>query len=318
MTKSPKADTPAVPNLNLIERFLEAQAAERAAAKNTLLAYGRDLRDFFLTIPKAADSIASDDIQDYINLLTDRHVTASTQARRLSCLRQFFRFLISEGILTKDPTLKVDSPKTTRLLPTVLTIQDVDALLITAAQRKDPAGIRMRAMLEIMYSSGMRVSELVSLPMTALPINIDKLSDLQILHIKGKGGKERLVPLGEPAVEALTAYLQMRDEFVTPPQKNPNWVFPSSSKEGHLTRVRFFQLIKELALQAGLSPSAVTPHGIRHAFATHLLQGGADLLTIQKLLGHVDIATTQIYTHLSADRVLHLVNQHHPLRRATV
>ena len=316
MTKSPKADTPAVPSLNLIERFLEAQAAEQAAAKNTLLAYGRDLKDFFKTINKPAEIITADDIQSYIITLTDQHVSASTQARRLSCLRQFFRFLLSESMITKDPTFAIESPKTMRTLPTVLSVEDVDKLLVTASQRRDPAGIRLYAMLEIMYSSGMRVSELVSLPLTVLPKDMAKMSGLQVLHIKGKGGRERLVPLAEPAVAALIAYLSIRDEFVNPSRPSGAlYLFSSSAKEGHLTRVRFFQLLKQLSLESGLDPSLVTPHGIRHAFATHLLSGGADLLTIQKLLGHVDIATTQIYTHLSAERVLELVNQHHPLRQ---
>lgn len=316
MTKSPKAATPAVPSLNLIELFLEAQAAEQAAAKNTLLAYGRDLKDFFKTINKSAESITADDVQSYIITLTDQQVSASTQARRLSCLRQFFRFLLSESIITKDPTFTIESPKTMRSLPTVLSVADVDKLLVTASQRRDPAGIRLYAMLEIMYSSGMRVSELVSLPLTVLPKDMAKMSGLQVLHIKGKGGRERLVPLAEPAVAALIAYLSVRDEFVSPDYpRGETFLFPSSSKEGHLTRVRFFQLLKQLALESGLDPSLVTPHGIRHAFATHLLSGGADLLTIQKLLGHVDIATTQIYTHLSAERVIELVNQHHPLRQ---
>lgn len=316
MTKSPKADIPVVPSLNLIERFLEVQAAEHASAKNTLLAYGLDLKDFFNTVQKPAQAIGADDIQIYLGTLANQNVTASTQARRLSCFRQFFRFLMSESIVDKDPTFTTESPKTRRSLPTVLSVADVDKLLITASQRCDPAGIRLHAMLEIMYSSGMRVSELVGLPLTVLPKKIDKISGLQVLHIKGKGGRERLVPLAEPAVVALINYLKVRDDFIS--EKNHRsevFLFPSSSKEGHLTRIRFFQLLKELAVVANLDPSLVTPHGIRHAFATHLLSGGADLLTIQKLLGHADIATTQIYTHLTADRIIDLVNHHHPLRK---
>ncbi len=316
MTKSPKADTRAVPSLNLIEQFLEARLAEHASAKNTVLAYGRDLKDFFRELQKPAESIISDDVQAYIVMLSNSQATAATQARRLSCLRQFFRFLMSESLITNDPTFKIESPKARRSLPTVLSVADVDKLLITASQRRDPAGIRLYAMLEMMYSSGMRVSELVGLPLTVLPKTIGKMTGLQVLHIKGKGGRERLVPLAEPAVAALISYINVRDDFIQPAQRmGRNFLFPSSSKEGHLTRIRFFQLLKELAVESGLDPSLVTPHGIRHAFATHLLSGGADLLTIQKLLGHVDIATTQIYTHLSADRVIELVNQHHPLRR---
>ncbi len=316
MIKSPKADTRAVPSLNLIEQFLEARLAEHASAKNTVLAYGRDLKDFFRELQKPAERIVSDDIQAYIVMLTNSQATASTQARRLSCLRQFFRFLMSESLIANDPTFKIESPKARRSLPTVLSVEDVDKLLIAASQRQDAAGIRLYAMLEIMYSSGMRVSELVGLPLTVLPKTLGQLSGLQMLHIKGKGGRERLVPLAEPAVVALMSYLNVRDEFIHPTQrKSGRFLFPSSSKEGHLTRIRFFQLLKELAVESGLDPSLVTPHGIRHAFATHLLSGGADLLTIQKLLGHVDIATTQIYTHLSADRVIDLVNKHHPLRQ---
>lgn len=315
MTKSPKADTPAVPSQNHIDRFLEAQAAEHASAKNTLLAYGRDLKDFFRTTKKIAETTTAEDIQTYLGHLVDLQVAPSTQARRLSCLRQFFRFLVSESIITKDPTFSVESPKTRRPLPTVLSVTDVDTLLTTASQRQDSAGIRLYTMLEIMYSSGMRVSELVSLPLSVLPKKMDKMSGLQVLHIKGKGGRERLVPLAEPAVTALIAYLNVRDEFINQRHQKDVFLFPSNSKEGHLTRVRFFQLLKDLAIESGLDASDVTPHGIRHAFATHLLSGGADLLTIQKLLGHVDIATTQIYTHLSAERVIELVKMHHPLRQ---
>lgn len=314
MTKLQKQDTVVVAqNLNWMDSFLEAQAAEQAAARNTLLAYRRDLVDFLKAQNRSIQEIASKDIELYLSSLIERHISPSTQARRLSCLRQFFRFLMSEGMIATDPTLLVESPKIRRPLPTVLSIEDVDKLLIAGAAQSDAAGLRLRAMLEIMYSSGMRVTELVSLPMTALPKHIEKLTTLQVLHIKGKGGRERLVPLGEPAVAALADYLSVRSEFIPAHQKTSLYLFPSSSKEGHLTRVRFFQLLKELALQTGLNPSLVTPHGIRHAFATHLLQGGADLMTIQKLLGHVDISTTQIYTHLSADRVIELVNQFHPL-----
>ncbi|WP_010299575.1 site-specific tyrosine recombinase XerD [Candidatus Odyssella thessalonicensis] len=315
MTKLPKLNSIAENHKNLIEQFLEMLAAERGCATNTLLAYRRDLGDFHNFVPKPVQEVQSSDIADYLKDLAGKEFSSATQARRLSCLRKYFRFLLSEDVLASDPTRAIDSPRLRKNLPKTLSIEDVDLLLSAAETQKDAYGLRLRAMLEILYSSGMRVSELVSLPLSVLPKDTRLLAQIQMLHIKGKGGRERLVPLGEPAVHALKEYLLVRGYFIPQGHKASPWLFPSHGKQGHVTRIRFFQLLKELALKSGLIPDLVSPHVLRHAFATHLLQGGADLLSIQKLLGHVDISTTQIYTHVAAEHIINLVNTHHPLAR---
>ena len=294
--------------------FLEMLAAERGLAKNTLVAYAHDLQDLFLFLkPRHPYHAQTEDLNRYLQSLAIQERSATTQARRLSALRQYYRFLISENLILTDPTRALAAPKTQRALPKNLSVEDVDRLLLAAAGDKTPTGVRLYAMVEMLYASGLRVSEMVTLPMTVIPRQLDVLRDKQMLFIKGKGGQERIVPLGEIAIDALEKYLAIRPVFLT--EKDSKWVFPSRGKSGHLTRIRFFQLIKELAIAAGLSPEKVSPHVIRHAFATHLLQGGADLLSIQKLLGHADISTTQIYTHVMAEQIINLVKQHHPLAK---
>lgn len=300
---------------HLIESFLEALAAESVCARNTLLGYRQDLQDFYALIRKSPCQVESSDIVSYLRHLVEMKRSVSTQARRLSCLRKYFRFLLSEDYITCDPSRFIESPRKRRSLPKTLSVEDVDLLLTNAAQQRDFYGIRLHAMLEIMYSSGMRVSELVALPLTVVPKDRQLLHQMQMVYIKGKGGRERLVPLGQPAINALEDYLQIRDEFIPMGQKTNPWLFPSTGKLGHITRIRFFQLIKQLAVKVGLNPDMISPHVMRHAFATHLLQGGADLLSIQKLLGHADISTTQIYTHVAASHIVNLVNTHHPLAR---
>lgn len=299
----------------LIESFLEALAAGRACARNTLLGYRQDLQDFHAVIRKSPCQVESSDVVSYLRHLVDMKRSVATQARRLSCLRKYFRFLLSEGYITRDPTRSVDSPRKRRSLPKTLSLEDVELLLTSAARQQDFYGIRLHAMLEIMYSSGMRVSELVGLPLTVIPKDRTLLHQMQMIYIKGKGGRERLVPLGQPAINALENYLLIRDEFIPAGQKTSPWLFPSTGKLGHITRIRFFQLVKQLAVTVGLDPDMISPHVMRHAFATHLLQGGADLLSIQKLLGHADISTTQIYTHVAASHIVSLVNTHHPLAK---
>ncbi len=315
MTKLQKVDTTAPNDRHLIELFREMLAAEQACAKNTLMAYGRDLQDFYRFIQKPIEQVVAADILAYLNGLVERESSVATQSRRLSCLRKYFRFLLSEMVIDRDPTQTIESPRLGRQLPKTLSIADVDLLLMRAKEQRDSCGLRLLAMLEIMYSSGMRVTELVSLPLSVLPKDPQILRQTQMIHIKGKGGRERLVPLGQPAIDALEDYLNVRDEFIPAPQKTNPWLFPSTAKEGHLTRIRFFQLIKELAGKAGLNSDVISPHVLRHAFATHLLQGGADLMSIQKLLGHVDISTTQVYTHVAAGHIIKLVNTHHPLAK---
>lgn len=303
-----------------IELFLEMLAAEKAGAKNTILSYQLDLIDFtrFLA-PKSLRLVEKIDIERYLQTLATRGLATTTQARRLSALKHFYKFLISEQLIEQDPTQLLDSPKQERPLPKTLTLEEVDLLICTAAITQTPEDIRLHCLVEMLYASGLRVSELVSLPIVVIPQDPSQLVSQQMLFIKGKGGRERLVPLGQHAVEALQTYLKIRSYFLEKGNLNSHkWLFPSRSKEGYLTRHRFFQLLKELAEKANILPEKVSPHVLRHAFATHLLQGGADLLSIQKLLGHVDISTTQIYTHVIVDHVVDLVARHHPLAKQKI
>ncbi|WP_032113674.1 site-specific tyrosine recombinase XerD [Candidatus Paracaedibacter symbiosus] len=304
-----------------IELFLEMLAAEKASAQNTILSYQRDLADFAAFIaPKFLRLSEKADVESYLQSLASRGLAATTQGRRLSAIKQFYKFLLSEQLIEGDPTQLLDSPKPERPLPKTLTMEEVDFLINQAATTATtPQGIRLSCLLEILYASGLRVSELVSLPFAVIPKDLSRLVDQQMLFIKGKGGRERLVPLGQHAVEALQNYLKIRPRFLeTVHPANHKWLFPSRSKEGYLTRHRFFQLLKELAIASNIDPEKVSPHVVRHAFATHLLQGGADLLSIQKLLGHADISTTQIYTHVVANHVVNLVTQHHPLAKRKI
>lgn len=252
--------------------------------------------------------VAPHQVNAYLINLSRQGRETATLSRRLSALRQFYQFLVSEGRVADNPTATIGTPHHRRALPKILSEEDIIHLLEAARSQTDPEGCRLYAMLEVLYASGLRVSELVSLPFTAVH------SNKPYLIIKGKGGKERLVPLSEHAINALEPYLALRSFFLKKAGfSGKKWLFPSHSKEGHLTRQRFGQLLKKLAVQANLDIHKVSPHIIRHAFATHLLSHGADLLTIQKLLGHTDLSTTQIYTHVVTDHLKNLVNHHHPL-----
>jgi integrase/recombinase XerD len=294
-----------------LERFLEMMAAEKGTARSTLSAYETDLRDFFGFLRnKELQSVTSKDIQDY--MMTQKHLAAASVARRVSCLRQFYKFLVSEGEITENPTTLIEAPRYRRKLPSVLSEKDVDRLLEGAKAWGGAEGIRLSALLEILYASGFRVSELVSLGyVTAMEV---LKSDKPFLIISGKGNKDRMVPLTPAALDALREYLKVRSGFLTKGKESP-WLFPSSGRQGHLTRQRFGQLLKELALKVGLNPLRLSPHTVRHAFATHLLRHGADLIVVQKLLGHSDITTTQIYTHVAKDELTELVEAFHPLAK---
>jgi integrase/recombinase XerD len=301
-----------------VEAFLEMLVATRGAAHNTVVAYQQDLRQFSSFLEGKSGSsiplvhVSSDHINRYLIHLSREGREAATLSRHLSSLRQFYQFLVSEGWATHNPTLNLDAPRSRRPLPKVLSEEEITRLLEAARTQTHPEGCRLYALLEVLYASGLRVSELVCLPLTSIH------PDRPFLLIKGKGGKERLVPLSKPALNALQAYLAIRPAFLEKGSAlAEKWLFPSSSKEGHLTRQRFGQLLKELALAANLDPAKVSPHIIRHAFATHLLRGGADLLSIQKLLGHADLSTTQIYTHVATDHLKDLVNTHHPLAHSS-
>ncbi|MHA1517988.1 MAG: site-specific tyrosine recombinase XerD [Alphaproteobacteria bacterium] len=298
--------------------FLDMLTAERGAASHTIDAYARDLSDFlaFLAAKKvSAKKTSADQVRAYLAELSDKGLAATTRARKLSAIRQFFRFLLGEGLRVDDPTSAVDSPKLGRPLPKVLSLAEVEALIDTAkaACGSSPEGVgraravRLYALLETLYASGLRVSELIALPANVLA------ADDRVLTIRGKGGRERLVPLNEAAREALTTHLALLREDG---RAGSIWLFPSGDGGQHLSRQRFGQELKALAIAAGLDPARVSPHVLRHAFASHLLERGADLRTVQQLLGHADISTTQIYTHVIEERLRRLVEQHHPLAQA--
>jgi len=307
----------------LAESFLEMMSAERGASVNTLDAYRRDIERYlgFLT-DTGSDSIRCDSetVRQFLGTVSSSGAAASTQARILSSVRQFHKFLYGDGLRGDDPTAVVDAPKQSRPLPKILSIEEVDRLIVTAEaeadQRDGSAGstlrrLRMLALLETLYASGLRVSELVALPRTAAK------GDAPFLTVTGKGNKERLVPLSARARKALDRYSRLLENQEENSREASPFLFPAASREGHLTRQAFARDLKDLAIRAGLAPSRMSPHVLRHAFASHLLQNGADLRAVQQLLGHADISTTQIYTHVLDERLRELVESHHPLAKAS-
>lgn len=292
-----------------VETFLEMIVAERGAAENTRAAYERDLTAygaFLAARGKGARSARGQDVSDYLSDLAVQGMKPTTAARKLSALRQFHRFLYAEGIADGDPTADIDPPRKGRPLPKFLSESEVDQLLDAARALEGPEGARAICLLELLYATGLRVSELVTLPLAATR------RDDPVLTVRGKGGKERLVPLSDPARAAIRVYRPLRAAFLPEGAESP-YLFPSRSKEGHLTRQRFGQMMKALALAAGLDPAKVSPHVLRHAFAGHLVAHGADLRAVQQMLGHADISTTQIYTHVLNERLAGLVAEKHPL-----
>lgn len=303
-----------------IESFLEMMSVERGAAENTLASYRRDLDDALEFLRAAGSTLSAataGDLRAYLADVAARGFAPASQGRRLSALRQFFRFLHAEGQRSDDPTATLDSPRKARPLPKTLGVKDVDRLIAQAeADTRETdisAGERVRrlrllALLELIYATGMRVSELVSLPARVLR------RDGQFLIIRGKGNRERLVPLTDGARRAMEAYAAALAESL-PGEEPSSWLFPADSASGHLARQVFARELKAVAGRAGLSAGAISPHVLRHAFASHLLANGADLRVVQELLGHSDIATTQIYTHVIEERLHQLVNEHHPLAK---
>ncbi|NOC90403.1 site-specific tyrosine recombinase XerD [Ruegeria sp. HKCCD6604] len=301
-----------------ISTFLQAQAAELGAATNTLLAYGRDLKDFASWLQRMGSGFDQADrgqIEAYLIDCQAQGLSRSTRARRLSAIKQLYRFAFEEGWSETNPAIQIKGPGRQKRLPKTLDVPEVDRLLAAARQtgRSKADRVRNTCLMEVLYATGMRVTELVSLPVSSAR------GDPRMLLVMGKGGKERMVPLSPPARDALAAWLTARDEAedqtVEKGGQRSRFLFPSRGKSGHLTRHRFFLLVKELAVQGGVSPEKVTPHTLRHAFATHLLANGADLRSIQTLLGHADVATTEIYTHVLDERLSELVLQHHPLSK---
>ena len=309
-----------MPPARWIETFLEAKTAEEGLARNSQLAYQRDLADFNTFLKRIKIDfmrLEQSDIEAYLFECTAAGLAKTTRARRLSAIKQFFRFTYLEGWRSDNPALQISGPGRDKRLPNILSTQDVDGLLEVALHYgKTPADRQRNAcLLQVLYATGMRVTELMSLPLSAAR------GDPRLLLVRGKGDKERLVPLSRPARYELAAWLVIRDRTEAAEKakgaEGSRFLFPSRGALGHLTRHWFFALIKTLAAQAGLAPESVTPHTLRHAFATHLLANGADLRSIQTLLGHADIATTEIYTHVLDARLKALVLDHHPLASDT-
>lgn len=324
---------PAMPKPDLhptVDAFLDMLRSERGAAENTIQAYWRDLADVSLFLRDKFKveivNATTDQIKAYLKHLSEKKhtkggktskIAVRTVARRLSALRQYFRFLISDvdegkGGREDDPTSTIESPKQKRTLPKTISEEEVNALIKTAAEGGRPENTRLVCLLELLYASGLRVSELVGLPMSAMG------EGYQFLMVAGKGGRERMIPLSDPAQKALREYLDIRKQFIggENPAIQEKWVFPSrTSGSGHLTRQRFAQLLKDLARDTGMEEGRVSPHVLRHAFATHLLSRGADLRSVQKMLGHADIATTQIYTQVLEEKAKDTVEDKHPMSK---
>jgi len=301
-----------------LDAFMDMMIAERSVSKNTLTAYETDIKQAHIYCTKHQHdlSLASSDVMMRMMRAWAR-LAPRTRTRKLSSLRQYYRFLISEKVRKDDPTTVLDGPKLPRDLPDVLSIEDMDALIQAAASTQQAKGLRMVALLELCYGSGLRVSELVSLPLSAFS------SRQRALIVRGKGDKERMVPLSQPAIKAVDDYLKVRSEFLKSDDDKNNkikkihspYLFPSWGREGYLSRIRFYQLLKDLAVLAGVPIKKVHPHSLRHAFATHVLSGGADLRSLQQMLGHADIGSTQIYTHVVRGHLQKTVDTHHPLAK---
>ncbi|PDQ20562.1 tyrosine recombinase [Mesorhizobium sanjuanii] len=297
-----------------IEAFLEMMSVERGAAENTLSSYRRDLEDASAGIGGGLAAAGAADIRAYLDDIAARGFAATSQARKLSAIRQFFKFLYAEGLRGDDPTGTLDSPKKGRPLPKTMSEADTGRLIDRAAEEArdaspgdgdDLAALRLHALVEVLYATGLRVSELVGLPVTVAQ------RDDRFFMVRGKGDKERMVPLSAKARSAMQAWLAAR--AAVPAFADSPFLFPAASDSGYLSRQVFARDLKGLAARAGISAAKISPHVLRHAFASHLLQNGADLRAVQQLLGHADISTTQIYTHVLEERLVRLVNDHHPL-----
>jgi integrase/recombinase XerD len=302
----------------LVESFLDMMSAERGAAQNTLDAYSRDILAFAQHCACAGCDLKSadrDQLRAHLAGLSAAAIKASSQARKLSALRRFYGFLYSEGIRRDDPCGAVEAPRLSRPLPKILSAAEALKLVAAAREGVEDSAERARLLciVEMLYASGLRISELVGLPLASVRAHE------RLIHVRGKGGRERLAPMGAEARRALEAYLLVRDSFLPRGKLGiaaARYLFPSRGAESHLTRRRCHQMLKSLAAEAGIAPARLSPHVLRHAFATHLVEGGADLRSVQTLLGHADIATTQIYTHVARDRLKRTMESAHPLARA--
>ena len=311
----PDTTRPGVRDDSLIELFLDMMSAERGASANTLDAYRRDIAEFARHCAGARIDLGAArpaHLQAHMERLSAAGVKPSSQSRKLSALRRFYLFLYAEGIRADNPCGTIDSPRLQRPLPKLLSPAEALTLIETARRHagESPEAGRLHCIIEMLYASGLRVSELVGLPLSAVR------GGQRVIFVRGKGGRERMAPLGEPACAALTDYLAVRPVFIPPGHGSAaHYLFSSRGSAGHLTRRRCHQLLKQLARDAGIDPERLSPHVMRHAFATHLVEGGADLRTVQTLLGHADISTTQIYTHVARERLQRVVESAHPLAR---
>lgn len=295
-----------------IELFLEMMSAERGASKNTIISYKRDLVDFGSYLKKHEVSIGDaspEIIREYLSKLSGKGISASTNARRLSSLRQFYQFLYSENIRNDNPTVSLETPKLGKKLPKSLSKEEVEKILELVHSKNTFENLRLAALLEILYASGLRASELVSLKISNIQFDPITKAIKPYLLIKGKGNKERIVPLNKSAIAAIEKHLAEKKN------EDSEWLFPSQGKSGHITRQRFGQMLKDIARKCNINDEKLSPHILRHSFATHLLENGADLRTIQEILGHSDISTTQIYTHIAKERLKSVVKEHHPLSK---
>lgn len=301
-------------NFNLIESFLEVLAAETSATSNTIESYSCDLKHFATFLADTSFLLVTlKTLKGYIQLLTKNDLSSATIRRKISTLRNFYDFLKSEAFITSNPTLHLDMPKAEQKLPRILSIPQIETLLTTASKDLSNQGIRFHAMIEIMYASGIRVSELVTLKLSSIQIEKQNGAIKPFILISGKGNKERIAIINDAAIIALRKYLIIREKLNS--NIKNDWLFPSKNNLGHITRQRFGQFIKELATKSNIDTSLVSPHVLRHSFATHLLANGTDLRSIQELLGHQDIGTTQIYTHVNITKLQEILQKHHPLQK---
>ena len=304
-------------NKNFIDLFLECIEAERNASKNTVESYKNDLISFNKFIKKSFLDVKIEDIHIYREFLEGNKLAKSTIARKIVALRQIFGFLFQEKMITSNPTRNISLPKNTRNLPKTLTKDEVFSILDYAAKDTSPEGKRNWLLFELLYGAGLRASELVSLKISNFTFNHNNGNIEPVISVIGKGNKERIIPIHNTCIIALKNYLEVRNFFIQDVNSS-KWLFPSKSQFGHITRQRMAQLLKETALAVGINPSKLSPHTIRHAFATHLLEGGANLMIIQRLLGHSDISTTQIYTHVQSKQLFDLVEKYHPINKANL
>ena len=300
---------------NYIDQFLEMLLAERGLSKNSASAYKKDLYDFTIYIKdhNITDPtlISVDNIREFVHFLTKNNVSSRSIARKLSAIRGFYSFLVRESIIEENPAQLIDLPKYAAPLPMMLSVEEIK-LIISTCTENNPENIRLKCMIHILYASGLRVSELVSLKITNLSLNQVTGELKNYIAVIGKGNKERMVIMNDIAMKAVKDYLEYR-EFFIPVGKNSLYLFPSLAKQGYMTRQNFALLLKNAAINCGIDPARVSPHVLRHSFASHLLAGGADLRVIQELLGHADISTTQIYTHVQVDKLKDVMHKCHPL-----